>query len=51
MLMGLPSFAQLLLANTPAEAIDRQTLLVLQKTAEEGNPPSVWGAPESAVHH
>ena len=50
MLMGLPSFAQLLLAHTPAEAIDRQTLPVLQNTAE-GNPPSVWGAPESAVHH
>ena len=50
MLMGLPSFAQLLLAHTPAGAIDRQTLPVLQNTAE-GNPPSVWGAPESAVHH
>jgi hypothetical protein len=50
MLMGLPTFAQLLLAHTPAEAINRHTLPVLQKTAE-GNPPSVWGAPESAAHH
>jgi hypothetical protein len=50
MLMGLTNFAQLLLAHTPAEAIDRYTLPVLRSTAE-GNPPSVWGGPQSAVDH
>jgi hypothetical protein len=44
MLMGLPTFAQLLLAHTPPQSIEKKTLPVLQTTAE-GNPPSVWGAP------
>jgi hypothetical protein len=41
MLMGLPIFAQMLLANTRWEAIDLTTRTILQATAE-GNPPSVW---------
>ena len=43
MLMGLPEFAQMLLAHAPREAIAPDALLVLQATAE-GNPPSVWTA-------
>ena len=41
MLMGLPVFATLLLARAPSDAIDPETRLILQATAE-GNPPSVW---------
>jgi len=41
MLMGLPVFAQMLLANARSEAIDLATQTILQATAE-GNPPSVW---------
>ena len=41
MLMGLPVFAQLLLSRAPREAIEKNTLSILQATAE-GNPPSVW---------
>ncbi len=44
MLMGLPTFAQLLLAHAPRQSIEKSTLPVLQTTAE-GTPPSVWGAP------
>lgn len=44
MLMGLPRCAQLLLAHAPPQSIEKNTLPVLQSTAE-GNPPSVWGAP------
>jgi len=50
MLRGLPTFAQLLLAHAPQSAIDKHARPVLQSTAE-GNPPSVWGAPENAAHH
>jgi uncharacterized membrane protein len=49
MLMGLPMFAQLLLAHAPRESIEKNTLPVLQTTAE-GNPPSVWGAPENSKY-
>ena len=42
MLMGLPTFAQLLLAHAPRKSIEKNTLPILQTTAE-GNPPSVWG--------
>src|SRR5437588_3897018 len=45
MLMGLPVFAQMLLANALSEAIDLTTLTILQATAE-GNPPSVWSQAE-----
>jgi hypothetical protein len=41
MLMGLPEFAQALLKSAPAEAMDSDTLQILQATAE-GNPPSLW---------
>ena len=41
MLMGLPEFAHLLLAEAPEDAIDSDTLRILQATAE-GKPPSVW---------
>jgi len=41
MLMGLPIFAQRLLARTPRDVIDRSSLSVLEATAD-GNPPSVW---------
>lgn len=41
MLIGLPEFARLLLANAPAQAIDAETLAILEATAG-GNPPSVW---------
>jgi hypothetical protein len=41
MLMGLPVFATLLLARARSDAIDPETRLILQATAE-GNPPSVW---------
>lgn len=41
MLMGLPEFARLLLAHAPREALEPETLRVLQETAE-GRPPSVW---------
>ncbi|HET7228128.1 MAG TPA: hypothetical protein VFJ55_05770 [Chthoniobacterales bacterium] len=47
MLTGLPRFAQLLLAHAPRESIEKDTLPVLQTTAE-GNPPSVWGAPRNS---
>jgi Bacterial PH domain len=47
MLMGLPTFAQLLLAHAPRQSIEKNTLPVLQTTAA-GNPPSVWGAPEGS---
>jgi hypothetical protein len=42
MLVGLPEFASLLLAYAPAQAIDADTLPILQATAA-GQPPSVWG--------
>ena len=45
MLMGLPAFAQMLLANARSEAIDPTTQTILQATAE-GNPPSVWSQTE-----
>jgi hypothetical protein len=45
MLMGLPVFAQMLLANARSEAIDPTTRMILQATAE-GNPPSVWSQAE-----
>ena len=41
MLMGLPEFARLLLEHTPEDAIDHDTLPVLQATAG-GDAPSVW---------
>ena len=41
MLIGLPEFARLLLAHAPPHAIDGETLVILQATAD-GNPPSVW---------
>jgi hypothetical protein len=44
MLMGLPIFAELLLAHAPRKSIDKSALTILQATAE-GNPPSVWGPP------
>jgi len=47
MLMGLPTFAQLLLAHAPRQSIEKNTLGILQNTAE-GNPPSVWGSTESS---
>jgi len=47
MLMGLPTFAQLLLAHVPRQSIEKNTLPVLQATAE-GNPPSLWGAPRDS---
>src|SRR5919201_2218379 len=40
MLMGLPEFAQLLLARAGREAIEKSTLPLLEMTAS-GNPPSV----------
>lgn len=46
MLMGLPTFAQLLLAHAP-QPIAKNALPILQTTAE-GNPPSVWGAPRDS---
>jgi hypothetical protein len=49
MLMGLPTFAQLLLAHAPLESIEKTALTVLQMTAE-GNPPSVWGIPENSKY-
>ena len=48
MLMGLPTFAQLLLAHAPPQSVEKNTRPVLQTTAE-GNPPSVWGAPGTQV--
>jgi hypothetical protein len=45
MLMGLPVFAQMLLANARSEATDPTTQTILQATAE-GNPPSVWSQEE-----
>ena len=41
MLIGLPEFARLLLAHAPKQAIEPETLPVLQATAD-GHPPSVW---------
>ena len=43
----LPTFAQLVLAHAPPQSIEKNTLPVLQITAE-GNPPSVWGAPRDS---
>ena len=42
MLIGLPEFARLILANAPTEAIEPGTLPILQATAD-GSPPPVWG--------
>jgi hypothetical protein len=44
MLMGLPTFAKLLLAHAPRQSIESNTLGILQNTAD-GNPPSAWGSP------
>jgi hypothetical protein len=41
MLMGLPEFARLLIANVPQSAMDEQTFGILRET-EEGRPPNVW---------
>jgi hypothetical protein len=41
MLMGLPEFAQALLAHVPASAIDGPARPILEATAA-GSPPSVW---------
>ena len=41
MLIGLPEFARLILANAPPEAIEPGTLPILRATAN-GNPPPVW---------
>ena len=41
MLMGLPEFARLLIAHAPRQAIEANTLTVLEATAD-GHPPSVW---------
>ena len=49
MLMGLPTFAQLLLAHAPSHSIEKNTLPILRTTAE-GNPPSVWGAPRDSSY-
>src|SRR4029077_8628375 len=40
-LIGFPEFARLLLSHAPPDAIDAETRLTLQATAD-GNPPSVW---------
>ncbi|PYL83886.1 MAG: hypothetical protein DMF23_08025 [Verrucomicrobia bacterium] len=45
MLMGLPVFAQMVLAYARSAAIDPTTQMILHATAE-GNPPSVWGLSE-----
>ena len=45
MLMGLPVFAQMILAYARSAAIDPTTQMILHATAE-GNPPSVWGLSE-----
>ena len=50
LLMGLPRFAELLLAHAPRQSIEKNTLPVLQTTAE-GNPPSVWGAPRNSGYN
>jgi len=42
MLVGLPEFARLVLAHVPPEAIEPETLPILEATAA-GNPPPVWG--------
>lgn len=42
MLLGLPEFAQAVLAHVPVEAIEPGTLQILQETSR-GQPPSVWG--------
>lgn len=42
MLMGLPTFAHHLLEHVPREAIEPNTAVILQSTAD-GSPPSVWG--------
>jgi hypothetical protein len=41
--IGLPQFADLLLAYTPHEAIERETLPILEAATAVGNPPPVWG--------
>ncbi len=41
MLIGLPVFARLLLANTQPDAMDSETLRILKETAE-GKTPSVY---------
>jgi len=48
MLMGLPVFAQMLLAHARSAAINPTTQMILHATAE-GNPPSVWGLSEGEV--
>ena len=42
MLVGLPQFAQLALANVSPQAIDPPTRVVLEQTAA-GHLPSIWG--------
>jgi hypothetical protein len=42
MMMGLQLFARTLLENVPAEAIDPNSLEILDQTAS-GNPPAIWG--------
>jgi hypothetical protein len=42
MLMGLPEFARLLLAQVPRSVIDDEAYVILRET-EQGSPPSVWG--------
>ena len=41
MLMGLPEFARLLIANAPHGVIEQPALSVLRETAA-GQPPSLW---------
>jgi hypothetical protein len=41
MLVGLPELAGLLLVHAPPQAIDAETLAILEATAG-GHPPSVW---------
>lgn len=41
LLLGLPEFAHLVLVHVPTEAIEPDTIAVLQATAE-GQPPCIW---------
>jgi hypothetical protein len=41
MLVGLPEFAQAVLSNVSTEAIDSNTLSILEATAS-GFPPTLW---------
>ena len=41
MLMGLPEFARLLLTHAPRQAIEEDSIGILEATAN-GNPPSIW---------